>query len=198
MCNYQNKNVAEKFYRNEYELKDGEKLVVRNPQLGDEQEMINQLKMVDSETKFLAREIGEFNFTLEQEREFIKNSINDENRLFLIGEVDGKIIANCSVGIVLNKKRYLHRASMGLAICKDYWSKGIGKKLMQECIKWCEEKGVEQLELDVVTDNNRAVSMYESLGFKIYGTIKRALKYGDGTYADEYYMILFLNGTNPE
>lgn len=35
--------------------------------------------------------------------------------------------------------------------------------------------------------------MYESMGFEIYGTQKHALKYGDGSYADEYYMILFLN-----
>lgn len=194
MGNHQNKNVSKKFYRNEYELKDGQKVVVRNPELGDEQGLINQMKIVDCETKFLARECGDFNFTLEQEREFIKNSINDENRLFLVGEIDGKIIANCSVGVVSQNKRYLHRAAMGIAVCKDYWSKGIGKKMMQECIKWCEEKGVEQLELEVVTQNNRAVSMYESFGFQIYGTKKHALKYGDGTYADEYYMILLLNG----
>lgn len=152
------------------------------------------MKIVDSETKFLAREPGEFNFTLEQEREFIKNSINDENRLFLIGEIDGRIVANCSVGVVSNNKRQLHRAAMGIAVRKDYWSNGIGKKLMRECIKWCKEKGVEQLELEVVTQNDRAVSMYKNLGFKICGTKKPALKYADGTYADNYIMILFLNG----
>lgn len=197
MGNHQNKKVSKELYRNEYELKNGQKLVVRNPELGDEQGLVNQMKIVDSETKFLAREPGEFNFTLEQEREFIKNSINDENHLFLIGETDGKIIANCSVGVISRNKRYLHRAAMGIAVCKDYWSKGIGKRMMQECIKWCDEKGVEQLELEVVTQNNRAVSMYENLGFQIYGTKKHALKYGDGTYGDEYYMILFLNGINP-
>jgi ribosomal protein S18 acetylase RimI-like enzyme len=68
---------------------------------------------------------------------------------------------------------------------------------MRECIKWCKEKGVEQLELEVVTQNNRAVSMYQDLGFQIYGTKKHALKYSDETYADEYYMILFLTGINP-
>jgi RimJ/RimL family protein N-acetyltransferase len=65
---------------------------------------------------------------------------------------------------------------------------------MKECIKWCNENGVEQLELDVVTQNNRAISMYKNLGFKIQGTKKHALKYEDGTYADEYFMCLFLNG----
>lgn len=182
-----------KTFRSEYTLKDGEKLVIRTPELGDEQNLIDQMKLVDSETRFLAREEGEFSFTLEQEREFIKNCLEDENRLFLLAEISGKIIANCSVGLISKNMRYLHRATMGIAVCKAYWNKSIGRKLMQECINWCKEKGVEQLELEVVTQNVRAISMYESFGFKTFGTKKHALKYGDGTYADEYYMILFLN-----
>jgi RimJ/RimL family protein N-acetyltransferase len=180
-------------YRNEYILKDGQKLIVRTPQEGDEQGLINLMQAVDSETKFLAREPGEFNFTLEQEREFIRNSINDENSFFLIAEIDGRIIANCSVGIVIGNKRFLHRAAMGIVVRRDYWNMGIGKSLMQECIKWCKGKGVEQLELEVVTQNSRAISMYQNLGFEIYGTKKHALKYADGSYADEYFMCLFLS-----
>lgn len=182
-----------KTFKQEYILSDGDKLVLRTPQLGDEQGLIDQMKIVDSETKFLARGAGEFNFTLEQEREFIKSSLNDKNRLFLVAEIDGKIIGNCAVGLISNNKRYLHRASMGIAICKDYWKKGIGSKMMTECIEWCREKGLEQLELEIVTENSRAIPVYEKFGFKTYGTKNHAMKYVDGTYADEYFMILFLN-----
>lgn len=49
---------------------------------------------------------------------------------------------------------------------------GIGKNLMHECIKWCKEKGVEQLELEVVSQNNRAISLYQNLDFDIYGLSK--------------------------
>lgn len=73
-------------------------------------------------------------------------------------------------------KRHLHRAAIGIAVRKDYWHSGIGKRMMQECIKWCREKDVEQLELEVVTQSNRAISMYKSIGFKIQGTKKHALK----------------------
>lgn len=198
MDKHQNNEASKELYRKEYLLKDGQKLIIRIPELGDAQSLIDQMKTVDCETKFLARESDEFNFTVEQEREFIENCITDENSCFLIGELDGKIIANCSVGLVQNKKRYLHRAAMGIAILKDYWSKGIGRIMMQECINWCKENGVEQLELEVVAENNRAVSMYQNLGFEICGTIKHALKYSDGTYADEYFMILFLNSIKPE
>lgn len=187
-----------KLYKNNYILKDGQKLIVRTPEEGDAQNLIKLIHTVDSETRFLAREPREFNLTLEQEKEFIRDNMNNENGCFLIAELDGEIIANCSVGLVLNNKRYLHRAAMGIVVRKDYWNRGIGKNLMQECIKWCKEKDVEQLELEVVTQNNRAISMYKNFGFEIYGTKKHALKYEDGTYADEYFMILFLNDINPE
>jgi len=193
MCNHQKEEGLKNFYKNEYLLRDGQQLIVRNPKIGDEQGLVDHMKTVDCETKFLAREPGEFSFTLEQEREFIRNTISNKNLLFLVGEIGGEIIANCSVGIVMNNKRYQHRASMGIAIKADYWNNGIGKIMMNECIKWCKETGVEQLELEVVTQNNRALSMYKNLGFQVHGTIKHALKYDDGTYADEYFMILFLN-----
>lgn len=46
---------------------------------------------------------------------------------------------------------------MGIAVLKDYWNKGIGKIMIQECINWCKEKCVEQLELEVVTENNELI-----------------------------------------
>ena len=162
-------------YRNEHILKNGQKLIIRVPEVGDAEGLIDLIRTVDTETKFLAREPDEFNVTLEEE---------------------GKIIANCQVGLVNNKKRYLHRAYLAVVVRKDFWNQGIGGKMMQECIKWCQEKGVEQLELEVVTKNKHAISMYESFGFEIYAKKKHALKYNDGTYADEHCMCLFLTEHN--
>lgn len=196
MCNHQKEDIAKEFYRNEFQLKDNQLLILRNIRLGDEQDMMNQMIAADSETKFLAREPGEFNLTLEQETEFIKSRLEDENSLSLVGVIEDRIVANCSVGIGQTKKRFIHKASIGIVVCKDYWNNGIGKIMLQECINWCQKKDVEQLELEVVTQNNHAISMYKNLGFEIYGTKKHAMKYGDGTYADMYYMILFLMQNN--
>lgn len=193
MDNHPNYQNYKEHYRKEYLIKDGHRLIVRIPEPYDAEGLINHMQTVDGETKFLARESDEFNITVEEEREFIKNCTNKENVRYFIAELDGRIIAICSVELVQNRKRFLHRARMGIAVLKNYWNKGIGKIMMQECINWCKEKNVEQLELEVVTENNRAVSMYKSLGFEIYGTKPHVLKYNDGTYADEYSMILFLN-----
>ena len=45
------------------------------------------------------------------------------------------------------------------------------------------------MELDVVKTNETALKMYQGLGFEIIGTKEHALRYPDGTYADEYLMV---------
>lgn len=179
-------------FRKKYLLKDGKELILRTPKLGDEKELINQMKIVDRETRFLAREDGELEFTSEQEKEFIETILSEEKRLLLVAVVDDKIVGNCSVRLISNSLRYLHRASMGIAICKEYWEKGIGRQMIWECINWSKNEGFEQLELEVVTDNNRAIPIYEKFGFEIQTTMKHSMKYLDGSYADEFIMILFL------
>jgi ribosomal protein S18 acetylase RimI-like enzyme len=69
---------------------------------------------------------------------------------------------------------------------------GIGGKMMEECLKWCKDNNVTQVELDVVKNNERALKMYQNFGFEIVGTVPNALRYNDGTYVDEYIMVKFL------
>ena len=45
-----------------------------------------------------------------------------------------------------------------------------------------------QAELEVIAANSGAIALYKSLGFEICGTMKHAMKYKDGTYADMYTM----------
>ena len=43
--------------------------------------------------------------------------------------------------------------------------------------------------LEVVTENRRAISLYQKMGFRICGTLPDNMKYKDGTYADVYWMM---------
>ncbi len=189
MCNHEAKKDG---FRKTYFLKNKEELVLRFPQVEDAQELIDFLKTVDKETKFLAREPGEFSFTLEQEQSFIQGILEDDNRQMLLAEVDGRIVGNCSVGRVMNQKRYRHRAALGIAVKQEFWGLGIGKIMMEECVTWCIDNEVEQVELEVMTGNKRGINLYKKLGFETRGRIKHAIKYSDGTYADEYVMGLDL------
>ena len=46
----------------------------------------------------------------------------------------------------------------------------------------------EQIELEVVSTNRRAIGLYVKYGFQVYGTRPHGIKYPDGSYADDYLM----------
>lgn len=176
-------------YYKEYTLNNGKTLAVRTLVPHDAKRMIDLITTADTQTRFLSREPGEFGYTEEAERELIAQRDADENVLWIVGEIDGKLVANCEARRLSGRARFRHRASMGIVVLRDYWRLGIGKILIQELIRWCGERGFEQLELDVVANNAAAIALYQSVGFEICGTKKNALKYPDGTYCDEHYMI---------
>lgn len=173
----------------EYLLRNGKKVIIRKPNVEDAKAIINVMTIADTETLFLARNPGEFCTPVEREKQIIENVLADNDSEWFVAEYDNKVIGQCSVGLVRRNARYRHRAECAFVILKDYCNLGIGGKMMEECIKWCREHGVTQLELDVVKNNERALKMYQKFGFEIIGTKEMALKYQDGTYADEYLMV---------
>ena len=173
----------------EYTLKNGKNVIIRKPQVEDAEAIIHVISTADTETPFLARNPGEFRATVEKEKQMIQNALDDVNSEWFVAEYEGKVVGQCSVGLVRRYARYRHRAEVAFVILKEYCNLGIGGKMMEECIQWCVDKGVSQMELDVVKDNERAVKMYRGFGFEICGIIPKALRYSDGTYADEYFMV---------
>ena len=173
----------------EYVLRNGKNVIVRKPNEDDAEALINVMTTADTETLFLARNPGEFCTTVEKEKQIIKNVLADNDVEWFVAEYENKVIGQCSVGLVRRTARYRHRAEVAFVILQDYCNLGIGGKMMEECIKWCKEHGITQIELDVVKNNERALKMYQGFGFEIIGTKENALRYQDGTYADEYLMI---------
>ena len=176
----------------DYKLKNGQTVIIRKPSVEDAEGIINLISTADSETKFLARNVGEFNVTVEQEKAFITNILNDDDAAWFVVENEGKIVGHCSVGLVSKYERYRHRAEVTFVVLKDFCGLGLGGRLMQQCIEWCKAKNVTQIELDVVSGNKRAIKMYEGFGFKVTGTIPKAMQYKDGSFADKLYMVLEL------
>jgi ribosomal protein S18 acetylase RimI-like enzyme len=71
---------------------------------------------------------------------------------------------------------------------------GAGRQLVQAIIELARQK-VEQIQLSVVSDNQPALRLYQSLGFRQYGLEKNALKH-NGLYSDEILMSLDITALN--
>lgn len=181
------------FIAQKHLLKDGRDVVLRSISPKDAQRMIEFVQASDTESRFLARELGEFTMTAEQERDFIAARLEDPRTLWLVAELDGQIIASCNAFPLRSLQRFRHRALLSVAVRKPFWRQGLARHMMAETLLWCKANGFEQAELDVAADNEAAAALYESLGFETTGVYKNGFKYSDGTYSDGYFMWLPLS-----
>jgi GNAT superfamily N-acetyltransferase len=68
-----------------------------------------------------------------------------------------------------------------LFVVPDYWSQGIGRRLMDEAEALVARRGSIQVGLDVAIDNDRAMRLYERRGYVDLGFGERAVSW---TYVD--------------
>lgn len=172
-------------------LTGGREITIRNAKPEDAEGLIELIKVLDNETTFLLREPDEFTLTLEQEQKFIADKVYSEGSLFMLAEVNGKPIATCGLQ-GSNRKRLRHTANLAIAIKKEYWSIGIGRKLMENAIAWAKENGISRITLEVDTVNYRAIALYTKLGFEVEGTFRNDKKLANGSFRNGYAMALLL------
>ena len=84
-----------------------------------------------------------------------------------------------------------HRAEFGISVVKSEWGQGIGSALLQKCIMYAKEHAIELINLEVRSDNIRAIHVYEKYGFRKIGTSPAYFKI-DGEYYDFDLMVLDL------
>lgn len=166
----------------------GREVLFRNAREEDAQLLLNYLKVVCGETRYLVKEPEEIKMTLEQEKNFINQNNDSDSSILILGFMDGEYVGNCSL-MGSSAIRYQHRASIGIALYQKYTDMGIGRAMIEKLIRIAKEHGVEQLELEVVDGNENAIHLYKSMGFEIFGTFPNNMKYKDGTYADAYWMM---------
>jgi len=166
----------------------GKELLLRNATAEDAEMLLEYLKITGAETRFLIKEPEEITFTVEQEQDYIKNQNESENSIMILGFLDGEYVGNCA--LMGNRlSRFKHRVTMGIALYQKFTGMGIGRVMIEKLFEIAREKGFEQIELEVVEGNERALHLYKKLGFEVYGTFPKNMKYKDGTYADAYWMM---------
>ncbi|HEX3027207.1 MAG TPA: GNAT family N-acetyltransferase, partial [Clostridia bacterium] len=112
--------------------------------------------------------------------------------LMIAAFVGGRLAANCGINCAAPYKKYQHRAEFGIAVLEEFWGNGIASALLTEIIAAARAMGYEQMELEVVTENTKAIALYKRFGFEIFGTRERSFKYLDGSFASEHLMLLKL------
>lgn len=111
--------------------------------------------------------------------------------------VFGAFLQNNLIGVLTlvkdTKQKMSHRGHLYAAyVTPTHRGKGVAKQLVQIAINKAQElQVIEQLYLEVVSDNIPAKKLYDSLGFETYGIDRKALKIS-GEYYDEELMVRYL------
>lgn len=178
------------FKEKNFNLKDGRKALLRSPCEEDAKEMLQFIIKASGETDFLMKFPEEFaEFTLEQEKDFIREDYDNKNGMMITCLVDGRIAGNCQISFRTGKKDR-HRASVAIALLQEFWNLGIGTRMFEEMFRVARARGdVRQIELDFIEGNKRARGLYEKMGFRITGVKPDAIRMKDGSFVNEYMMM---------
>ncbi len=177
------------FKEKEFQLKDGRTALLRSPCEEDAAEMLQFIRTASGETDFLMRYPEEWaETTLVQEIAFIHADYCNPNGMMISCIVDGRIAGSCQISFRTGLKDR-HRASVAIALLKEFWNLGIGTRMFEELFRVARDRGVRQIELDFIEGNSRARALYEKMGFRITGVKPDAIRLKDGTYLNEYMML---------
>lgn len=154
--------------------------------------LLDYLKIVGGETDNLSFGAEGVPLDLEAEQDYLRAQYGSNDNAQYFAKVNGEIIGTAS----LNRKsnRMSHRGVFGISLKKAWWGCGAASALMEAVLVFARKNGFEQLNLEVRSDNIRAIHLYEKYGFRKLCTFPHFFKI-NGEYIDFDLMNLELNET---
>jgi ribosomal protein S18 acetylase RimI-like enzyme len=106
-----------------------------------------------------------------QERDFLLNAIGSEGRLFCVAVLEAEVVGFLTARIDINEAiPFLTKLPIcrigSVVVDENHRSRGIGKALIAHCDGWAKAHDACQIRLEVMSFNERAKSLYQSLGFQ--------------------------------
>ncbi len=106
----------------------------------------------------------------------------------LVAELDGQIIGSAGLHVQSARPRRRHAAGVGMAVHDDWQGQGVGTALMAALLDVADNwYNLHRVELEVFTDNEAGLRLYQKFGFEIEGRL-RDYAFRNGAYADTYVM----------
>ena len=179
-------------YEQRITLKNGNEAWLRNGDASDGNAVFDIFNATHAETDYLLSYPDENSFDPEQEAHFLEEKTKSPNEIEIIAFIDGKIAGMAGIGAIGTKYKVKHRAEFGISILKEYWGLGLGRALTEACIQCARDAGYVQMELNVVSENKRAISLYQNLGFAEFGRNPKGFLSRTSGFQELIYMLLEL------
>lgn len=161
-------------------------IIIRVAETVDAKAILGLLRHFEKDTPYVIVGSQGSKRTVEQQVNVINRYNESANSIMLLAESDDQVVGMATVAAVDNDRQG-HVAEIGVSIIQEYWGYGIGSILTEEMIEFANHTDLKVLTLEVVTENKRAINLYQKFGFNIVGTLSKRLK-NDYHYYDTYIM----------
>jgi RimJ/RimL family protein N-acetyltransferase len=164
--------------------------VLRTAESGDARALYDFGKVLLAETNYFLRGPSERARSIDEMRLIIERFQELPRHLLLSAWLDGQPVGEAVVmGGELERNRYT--ATVGVGVLQAHTGNGLGRKLMEGLEFFAQQADLHRLELTVMSNNERAQRLYESMNYKTEGVRIHSL-YIDGAYVDEISMAKLL------
>ena len=106
-------------------------------------------------------------FSMPWHRESFLEMIENENACYLVGIIDGRVVASCGLRNIVGDGEITNVVTAG-----DMRGRGIAEKMLLKLMEQGIQMGVEAFTLEVRKSNEAAIHLYEKLGFVSEGIRK--------------------------
>jgi RimJ/RimL family protein N-acetyltransferase len=171
----------------------GREVTLRTPRWSDLDDMLTFINGLVEEEAMIAIDTKK---TRDEEIEWLANNLKrleKDQHMSVVAEVDGLMVGSCE--FTPRYGRMKHYASLGISLRDGYREAGIGQEMMKELEKHAPRLGVEYMALEVYSINDRAIHVYEKVGYGKIGSYPSGVKY-KGEYVDSVHMVKKLIVTN--
>ena len=164
--------------------------LIRSAKEEDAKSLSEVRLQIDGETENLDREQGEAYIDETGFKQLIKEDTKKIHNLFLVCEVNGRIVgfSRCEGNEL---KRTAHKVEFCVGVLREFRGYGIGTNLLKESIQWADANDIKKMTLNVLETNEKAIILYEKLGFEREGVLKNDKLLSDGNYYNTVVMGRF-------
>lgn len=176
-------------FRKHVQLNDGTFILLE--QLGRNEDVHEFRRFINSFVKENVYLLLDQPVTIQEEKNWLKNQIAASRKgeqIYLKALMNTQLIGLCHTqrGIYRNRGNVM----MGIAVEKHWRRKGLGRLMLKEMILLAQQRwDPKNIYLHVVSANQKARGLYESLGFRIIGRLPHWFEY-HGKYYDELILLL--------
>ncbi len=133
-------------------------------QAQDAAALLDYLKIIGGETDNLSFGAEGVPLDLETEQGYLGMQAQSHDHIQLLAKVNGEIIGTASLSRKQHRKS--PRADFEIRLNTAWEVCGAASVLAEGVLAFARESGVEQVNLEVRSDNKRAIALYEKLGFR--------------------------------